>query len=59
MTKKIYEDEKRVVYLREEPPGESWVFYHQKVDGKEIIPRGYLLGDNSLRVVVAPKPEQA
>lgn len=59
MTKKIYEDDKGIVYLREEP-GETWVFFHPKVDGKELIPRGYMLGDNALRYMpVAPKPEQA
>lgn len=59
-TKKIYEDDKRVVYMRDERPNETWLYYHMKEDGVEMIPRGYMLGDNALKYeLLAPKAEQA
>lgn len=48
MTTKIYEDEKVIVYLRNDRELVE-LYVHPKVDGKEQVPRGYMLGSNSLR----------
>ena len=44
---KIWEDSLFIVYSKEDD-GELCLYVHQKIQGVEILPLGYLLGFNSL-----------